>query len=469
MRYLGLFSFSLLTASFARASPAPNSNQQAFSHDILGLNLPAPFENGNAKGDGDKKGDRAPLSVDQQAFPHDILGLNLPAPFEDGNAKHNTNHNITVQLFAELEELSRVVDISYCVSTTGIQKPFVCASRCAEFPGWELVGTFDGSGVDGGVGYIVLDHEGRGGSGGRVMVVFRGTYSFADTIADLSTRPQEYVPYPSDPGHEAETGKPKGRKWWRFIPGFGRGAGLRAEEEKPQHKCNNCTVHSGFWSSWQNTRPFVLGHLEYVRTKYPGYQLHLVGHSLGGAVAALAALEFEAIGWEPIVTTFGEPRVGNVGLRDYIDGAFGLMGEVNDATKGRAGRYRRITHVDDPVPLLPLQEWGYRAHAGEIFISKLPLQPTVSDIRLCEGDEDPNCISAAEVDESWFHSVNSEAFQIETEGGLQKRWPPARYRIWQLFFAHRDYFWRLGLCVPGGDPMDWGRDKYRFDDGKEEL
>ena len=50
---------------------------------------------------------------------------------------------------------------------------------------------------------------------------------------------------------------------------------------------------------------------------------------------------------------------------------------------------------------------------------------------------------------------------------LRKRWGvpiPARYKIWQLFFAHRDYFWRLGLCAPGSDPWDWGRDKYDFGD-----
>ena len=41
---------------------------------------------------------------------------------------------------------------------------------------------------------------------------------------------------------------------------------------------------------------------------------------------------------------------------------------------------------------------------------------------------------------------------------------PARMKLWQLFFAHRDYFWRLGLCIPGGDPWDWGRDKYEFGD-----
>lgn len=51
------------------------------------------------------------------------------------------SRNISDSLFNELEELARVVDISYCVGVTGtgIQKPFECASRCHEFPDFELV------------------------------------------------------------------------------------------------------------------------------------------------------------------------------------------------------------------------------------------------------------------------------------------------------------------------------------------
>jgi hypothetical protein len=50
---------------------------------------------------------------------------------------------ITQKLFWELEELARIVDISYCVGTAGlgIQKPFSCASRCGDrdFETFELV------------------------------------------------------------------------------------------------------------------------------------------------------------------------------------------------------------------------------------------------------------------------------------------------------------------------------------------
>lgn len=50
---------------------------------------------------------------------------------------------ISQELFWELEELARIVDISYCVGTAGlgIQKPFKCASRCGDrdFETFELV------------------------------------------------------------------------------------------------------------------------------------------------------------------------------------------------------------------------------------------------------------------------------------------------------------------------------------------
>ncbi len=49
------------------------------------------------------------------------------------------DRKISSDLFAELEELSRIVDISYCVGSTGIQKPFQCASRCQDFDGFDLV------------------------------------------------------------------------------------------------------------------------------------------------------------------------------------------------------------------------------------------------------------------------------------------------------------------------------------------
>lgn len=206
------------------------------------------------------------------------------------------------------------------------------------------------------------------------------------------------------------------------------------------------------------------------RAKYPDYEIVLVGHSLGGAVAALAGLEMKLRGWSPRVTTFGEPRVGNLALAQFIDEVFDLIsddGKEEDDDDNIA--YRRVTHVNDPVPLLPLEDWGYRMHAGEIYISKLDLPPSVSDLEHCDGDADPRCIAGVDRSESLALSVqdlrsspqDSSPAEIlkqqQQSGQLSAQWSliPSRYRLWELLFAHRDYFWRIGLCVPGGDPGSW--------------
>jgi hypothetical protein len=134
--------------------------------------------------------------------------------------------------------------------------------------------------------------------------------------------------------------------------------------------------------------------------------------------------------------------------------------------------YRRVTHVGDPVPLLPLTEWGYRAHGGEVYIGRSELPPSPGDLRLCEGADDPECMGGTDTEDwmgwvlGWMRRMGVLLEEEENEEvevlGLGKQWFPARFKLWQLLFAHRDYFWRLGLCVPGGDPADWGREKYNL-------
>lgn len=273
-------------------------------------------------------------------------------------------------------------------------------------------------------GYIALSHpDSLHGKDGRIIVAFRGTYSIANTIADLSTVPQEYVPYPGDDDEgdapeEAETPTTAGGYLKSLLS---HRWSTRSVVQKPP-KCEQCEVHMGFYRAWRNTRDEIMPYLDSTIAAYPKYELTIVGHSLGGAVAALAALDFETHGWHPTITTFGEPRIGNAALAAYVDDRFGLN-EVS-----RKSRFRRITHIADPVPMLPLDEWGYKPHSGEIFVSAVTLPPAISDMRLCSGSEDPDCLAGH-------------------EGQI-----PTRYKLWELFFAHRDYFHRIGLCVPGGDP-----------------
>lgn len=379
-------------------------------------------------------------------------------PLVDGNKAEPPS--ISVDLFRSLERTSRIVDITYCVGTSGVSRPFSCASRCNDFPSFNLVTTWNtGVLLSDSCGYIAVDHGKRrpgdedrfGGEVGEeaIIVAFRGTYSITNTVVDLSTIPQEYVPYPS-PDDGDEPGK----------------------KPNKDRRCDDCTVHMGFLASWRQARKLVLPELKRLRADYPEYAVHLVGHSLGGAVAMLAALELKvSLGWENvIVTTFGEPKVGNHGLCDYLDSVFELDKEDEEGRNPMNRTYRRVTHADDPVPLLPLTEWGYRPHAGEFYISKSELSPSIEDVIVCMGDNDSRCITKGDgglfesrmqglVDTAEMHDEDGEA---ESERWLTTRLPgfPSRLKLWQLFFAHRDYFWRLGLCVPGGDPANWGRDKY---------
>ena len=345
--------------------------------------------------------------------------------------------------------MARIVDIAYCVGSTGIQKPFKCLGRCNEFEGFELITTWNtGPLLSDSCGYIALSHA---PFERRVVVAFRGTYSVANTIADLSTRHAEYVPFPIDNSSKSLCiqSEPAIRNT-ALLPQLTSQYSKRDYEEPA---CSNCTIHSGFLTSWQNTRCTIIPHVEEALEKHPEYKLVLVGHSLGGAVAAIAALEFKARGYVPHVTTFGEPRIGNHELNQYINRRFNL-----NATSPDNALFHRVTHVDDPVPLLPLEEWGYKMHAGEIFISKSALPPGRRDLHACDGNADPSCIAGSGGSAEKADVVAEVASADEVTA---QHWGvPRRYKLWQLFFAHRDYFWRLGLCVPGGDPWDWNRDRY---------
>lgn len=53
--------------------------------------------------------------------------------------EHSADRTVSAEVFNSLEELSRVVDVSYCVGTSGVQKPFECLSHCKDLEGFELV------------------------------------------------------------------------------------------------------------------------------------------------------------------------------------------------------------------------------------------------------------------------------------------------------------------------------------------
>ncbi|KAF2814910.1 alpha/beta-hydrolase [Mytilinidion resinicola] len=124
----------------------------------------------------------------------------------------------------------------------------------------------------------------------------------------------------------------------------------------PTDICTGCKVHQGFWDSWTEARDGVLNAIKSAAASNPSYKIVVVGHSLGGAISALAAAELRKSGCDVALYTFGSPRVGNGAFSDFVSNQPG-------------GNYR-ITHYNDIVPRVPTLIQGYVHITPEFYISK---------------------------------------------------------------------------------------------------
>ncbi|VDN32045.1 unnamed protein product [Cylicostephanus goldi] len=115
--------------------------------------------------------------------------------------------------------------------------------------------------------------------------------------------------------------------------------------------------------------------------KYPEYELWIVGHSLGGSMAALAASYIEKMklfdGKKIKVVTFGQPRTGN---RAFAD----IHGEQIPYTF-------RVTHNHDVIPHLPLKNMKqYHHHKSEVCPYLNQVYPKLYYIE-CDEEESLGC------------------------------------------------------------------------------
>ena len=115
-------------------------------------------------------------------------------------------------------------------------------------------------------------------------------------------------------------------------------------------------IHAGFLEDFTAIAEAVIEQIQDCLAKHPHAQLYVTGHSLGGALAILGALEFHRQKLTVAgVYTFGQPRVGNSLFRVIHDLAL------------RAVTYR-IVNQNDLVPRTPGWLLGYRHCGQEIFL-----------------------------------------------------------------------------------------------------
>ena len=115
--------------------------------------------------------------------------------------------------------------------------------------------------------------------------------------------------------------------------------------------CTACQIHAGFFIAWHAVEATIRRTFAHQLCAYPDYRVVVTGHSLGAAVAALLGLSYEEQGLDPLVVTFGQPRVGNSAFATHMD---------NVLVKTR--RLMRVTHGNDPVVHIPPEAWGFRHH-----------------------------------------------------------------------------------------------------------
>ena len=86
-----------------------------------------------------------------------------------------------------------------------------------------------------------------------------------------------------------------------------------ARTDSPFAECQDCYVHRGFLDDYNSVAVQVFVAVNQIREKYGAKRVLVTGHSLGGVLATLAAIDLKLHDSfsDVSVITFGEPRLGN--------------------------------------------------------------------------------------------------------------------------------------------------------------
>ncbi|CRK47838.1 hypothetical protein BN1723_007771 [Verticillium longisporum] len=106
--------------------------------------------------------------------------------------------------------MSRLVDIAYCVGTTGVSEPFSCASRCIEFPTLVLAKTWNtGILMKDSCGYIALLRDNltlwTSSDSGEAEGAPTGQ---ADAVEEKKEEPKADAPAPAPAAEEPKAEEP---------------------------------------------------------------------------------------------------------------------------------------------------------------------------------------------------------------------------------------------------------------------
>jgi pimeloyl-ACP methyl ester carboxylesterase len=193
--------------------------------------------------------------------------------------------------------------VTYC--SEGDIRSWTCGMTCKRHNNFRVLSLITNPGLSL-LSYVGIDDDTR-----RVVVAFRGAYDTSNIIGSSGVLP---VAYDS-------------------MLGCG----------------DDCKVHAVYQSYYGTLRFYIRRHVVGALQWNPTYSVLVTGHSMGGALAQLAATDLQTqiarYGFSPLpmvhLYTFGALRVGN---KAYAAWAVNLLDNA---------AHFHVTHAQDPVPRLP--------------------------------------------------------------------------------------------------------------------
>jgi triacylglycerol lipase len=150
---------------------------------------------------------------------------------------------------------------------------------------------------------------------------------------------------------------------------------LSATQVKFPYSRQTVLTHKGFTELYRVLRPGIFKTLHKVRTRKP---VHVTGHSLGGALAALCALDL-ALNRQGLVKlyTFGSPKAGNsafaTAIRKRVKSCFRIYNTEDLVTRLPPPSFLayRYEHAGNPVPLTFSRSNPLTTHSISAYVRAL--------------------------------------------------------------------------------------------------
>ncbi|CAG8485343.1 8425_t:CDS:2 [Ambispora gerdemannii] len=189
----------------------------------------------------------------------------------------STTDGVSTLNVEEVKNLTRFVTYSAAAYCSDVIADWKCGKYCNDIPGTNITKIISAAGLDTifqTFGFISINKNNR-----EIVITFRGSINYFNYLAVANVA---LVPYGTDP---------------------------------------SIKVHGGFLASFNSLRKQMRDEITNLINVYHSYEIIVTGHSLGGNMAILAALDIKQLlnGTNPRLYTYGSLRPGNSNFASFVN------------------------------------------------------------------------------------------------------------------------------------------------------